>query len=516
MSALALFLIVAAIAHGLARLLHLSPIPLLLLAGIGIARFTPELPPEFLQGLLEVGLVFLVFAAGIEMNPRRIAGRTRSVLWVAAVQFFVLGLLGFLLALFLDYDPQTALYLAFALSASSTLVVVRLLKQRQQMFEPFGRLVLGVLLLQDVLIIIGMIVLLRLPEGALAVAQGLGAAALLGGLAWIGYRWIVPFLLVRLELDDEVRLLTILSLLFGYTGLAWLLELPLVAGAFVAGYALSSFPANGLARGGLLSLHSFFLTLFFLALGALIVVPDWSAFIHIAIFAVFVIGVTVPLVAAVAERMGYSARAALESGLLLSQTSEFSLIIALHGWGAGQISAEVFSTIALLTVGLMTLTPLLATDQNTWRLMRLHPLIPSEKDPIRPGHVLILGYGSVGEGILRALKGSDRQPVVVDDDPAVIRKLRERGITCLRGDGSDERLLKRAQAQQAAAIVSSMRRVGDIEKILHHLGGNQVPVIFRVLEESTAVRLRAQGGHPVVMIEPTTELFMQWVKENAK
>ncbi len=514
MTTFAFFLVMAAIAHGLARLFRISPIPILLLAGFASTRLIPEMPANILQGLLEVGLVFLVFTAGIELNPRRIGNRIKAVALVAAVQFIVIGILGFGLALGLSYDVHTALYLAFALSASSTLVVVRLLKQRQQMFEPFGRLVIGVLLLQDIMIIVGMVVLLRLPEGALAVAQGLGSTALLGGLAWIGHRWIVPFLIVHLELDDEIRLLSIFSLLFAYTGLAWTLDLPLVAGAFLAGYALSSFPANGLSRGILLSLQSFFFSLFFLALGALIVLPGWKETLDILVFAIFVILVTVPLVAAIAERMGYSARAAIESGLLLSQTSEFSLIIALHGWMAGQITGEVFSTIALLTVGLMTLTPYIATDQHTWRLMKIHPMIRSRNVEIPRRHVLMLGYGSVGDAIVRTLEDTDIKLVVVDDDPAVIRKLREKGIACLRGDGSDERLLQQVNAREAVAIVSSIRRVSDTESILRHVQSSKVPVIFRVLEAETAKRLRKLGGRPVVMIDPSIELFMRWVKEN--
>jgi Kef-type K+ transport system membrane component KefB len=516
MTTITLLLVSAALALGLSRMLRLPAIPLLVMAGWAIGHYGGMLTDEFMQNALELGLVFLVFAAGVELNPRRVKKHTSGVVWVGLVQFFVLGVLGYLLSVFLGYGHNSALFMAFALSASSTLVVIRCLKQRQQMFEPFGRLVTGVLLLQDILIVVGLVVLIRLPEGLEAVATGLGTALVLGGAAWIAHRFVMPYLILIQNPDEELMLLVVMSLLFLFTGCAWLLDLPLVAGAFLAGYALSSFPVNGLVRGMLLSLNDFFLAIFFLALGALITLPSLEMLKDVLVFTLFILIVTVPLVAWIAEKSGYSARTAIESGLLLSQTSEFSLIVALYGWTLGQISPEMFSVIALLTVVTMTLTPFIATDQITWHLMRLHPmrLLRQTAPEDLQQHIILIGYGSAGDAILRALKDTPSRVVVIDDDAAVIKRLRERGYICLQGDGTDDDVLDLARARKAAVIISSMRRENDTLKITDYLRHSSVPVVVRVMDEETGQRLKQAGASPVVMVNPTVDLLLEWLQEN--
>lgn len=516
MTTLTLLLLAAALAYGLAKLLHLPAIPLLVLCGWGLGMLLPDLPENLLANILELGLIFLVFIAGVELNPRRVRKHVRGVVIVGTVQFVALGILGYGFARLLNYPPGSALFMAFALSASSTLVVIRCLKQRQQMFEPFGRLVTGVLLLQDLLIVTGLIVLIHLPEGGIAVAIALTKGAVLGVLAWCAHRWIIPFLVLRCNPDEELLLLIVLSLLFAFAGGAWLLDLPLVAGAFLGGFALSSFPVNGVVRGLLLSLGDFFLGIFFLVLGALIVLPDLDMLVKTAAFTVFILVVTVPVVTLIAEKCGYSARASIESGLLLSQTSEFSLIVALYGWMMGHIAVETFSVIALMTVITMTLTPFIATDQNTWRVMRLHPtrFRSQSVPPDLEDHILIIGFGSAGESILRLLKDQPRSMVIIDDDAAVIARLRERGYYCLQGDGSDDQILDLAHARRSTAIVSSMRRVADTTNILRHLKGTEVPLVVRVLDPMAAEQLSRAGAHTIVMVEPTAEIFLDWFESN--
>ena len=187
MSGFAILLIAAAIAFGLAKLFRLPPIPLLMLSGVGLHALANiwaiDVPEALLGEMIEIGLAVLVFTAGVELSPRRMRGGTREISIVAVTQFVLLGAAGVLTARLLGYDLTTALYLGCALSASSTLVVVRHLQSRRQMFEPFGRLVLGVLLLQDVFIILLMVALLKSPGGAVASALAVSKAIALGGLA---------------------------------------------------------------------------------------------------------------------------------------------------------------------------------------------------------------------------------------------------------------------------------------------------------------------------------------------
>jgi Kef-type K+ transport system membrane component KefB len=512
MIGIALLIAAAAVGHGVARLLRVPSIPLLLLGGVGLS-FTGMLPESgLLEYLLVLGLSVLVFISGAELNPRRVRAQRQAALRVGAAQFLVLGAVGFGVALLLGYSTQVALYIALALSASSTLVVARLLQQRMQLFEPFGRLVLGVLLLQDMLIILLIPVVSRLDQGWWAVLQGVLGALGLVLLSLALLRWVTPFVLGRLHLDDESLLLAILSLLFIFIGIADLLGLPIIAGAFLAGVSLSAFPAGGLVRGQLITMSDFFTAIFFTALGAILTVPTLQELTHALIFGVIVVVLTPPLVTAVAERFGLSARSALESGLLLAQCSEFSLVVALQGLVAGHFGPGVFTVIALVTGATMVLTPFYATDHMTWTLLRFHPVRRATHPAQTPhGHVLLLGCGENGLPLLETLYSAGVNVVVVDDDPAIIAQLGEAEIPSIRGDGSDHTILERAGARHARLIVSTIRRPLDNEAVLRHAG--DVPVLMRVFEQEEARRLQELGGLPVLYSEAAADDFQRWYRQ---
>jgi Kef-type K+ transport system membrane component KefB len=380
------------------------------------------------------------------------------------------------------------------------------------MFEPFGRLVIGVLLLQDLLVIVLLPVLTRVPQGALAALIGFGAALALVALAWVCLRWVTPYLITRLRLDDEELLLVTLALLFVFLGLADLLGLPLVAGAFLAGVSLSGFPVSGVLRGQLNSLSDFFHALFFTALGAFLVLPSATALLQALLLAALVVVATPPLVTIVAERTGLSARPAIESGLLLAQTSEFSLVVALQALALGHVDQELFTIVALFTVATMILTPFVATDQTTWRLMALHPMRQrSSVDRPMRDHVLLLGCGDHGWPLLETLIGAGHDVLVVDDDPAVIERLQEGDIPSIRGDGSDLEVLRAAHAREARIIISTMRRPGDNDVLLAFVEG--VPTLVRVFEPANAERIRSRGGTPVLYSRAAAEDFLQWLDQ---
>ncbi|MDQ3555891.1 MAG: cation:proton antiporter [Gemmatimonadota bacterium] len=515
MIGIAILLAGAALGFGLARWSGLPSIPFLLGAGIvlSVAGLVP--PPDVLENSLVLGLSFLVFVAGTEMNPRRVRNQRRAAIGVGIAQFVLLGTAGLAAALALGYPPHVALYLALALTASSTLVVVRLLQSRRQLFEPFGRLVIGVLLVQDLLIILLMPVIARLQDGPVRALLGLASALALVLLSYAALRWLTPLLIVRLKLDEETLLLVVLALLFLFIGAGNLLQLPVVAGAFLAGVSLSSFPASGLVRGQLSSLADFFTAIFFTALGALLVLPSAPELLRALVLAAVVILVTPPLVTIVAERFGVSARPALESGLLLAQASEFSLVVGLQGLVLGQIDSEVFTVIALITALTMTLTPFVATDRVTWRLLRFHPSRRqvSIKAPPRD-HVLLLGCGENGMPLLETLTLAGHEVVVVDDDPAVIARLREGDVRCIRGDGSDLQVLRQAGAEHARVVISTVRRPLDNELLLRHARG--VPVIARVFDPLEAERIRALGGTPILYSEAAAEDFLTWLDQAAE
>lgn len=528
MNAFAMLLLTAAAAYGVARWLRLPAIPLLLLSGMALdlAGLIPAdlgLDEEHSDAasayrILQVGLAFLVFASGVELNPRRFANRGKTVAWVAVLQFLVCALIGYGTARWLGYDGMAGVYIGSSLAVSSTLVVLRQMRVRQTAFEPFGRVVTGVLLVQDFLLVVLLVVLSRWDAGAAGVGGGLGGVLVLGAIAWIGQQRVIPLLLKHFKPDEESLLLWLAAVLFGFLGLAWWLDLPFIAGAFLGGFAFSAFPLNGLVRGKLSSLSEFFQALFFVALGALVGLPSPHQLVQALQFSAVVLLMTPPLVAAIAEWRGLNRRASIESGLLLAQTSEYSLLLGLSGLMLGHLTSDAFSVIALTTLITMTLTPFIGQERVALALLPLHPFHPfrRQREPVErlEDHVLVLGFGSAGMWTVKPLRAQGEQVLVVDDDAVVCRQLRRMNIPCLRGDGADEETLDRAGASRAKLIVISMRRVSDALNVLDHVKG--VPALVRVFEAQEATLVEAHGGIPVLNSEAAADTFMEWFSKTER
>jgi CPA2 family monovalent cation:H+ antiporter-2 len=462
---------------------------------------------------LELGLVFLVFASGVELNPRRFKRFAKAVVWVAAVQFLLAMGIGFLCAKMMGLGGLEALYMGGGLAASSTLVVLRHLQARKAMFEPYARVVTGVLLLQDVALVLLIVVLSRVDGGGWDVGKGLLEAGVIGGIAWVAQRFVIPKLVLRFKPDEENLLLWLVAVLLGFVGVASWLGLPLIAGAFVGGFVFSAFPLNGLVRGQLSSLVDFFQAMFFVALGALLGVPDAGLWLHALAYSLLVIVVTPPLVALVAEWRGLNARAGIESGLLLAQTSEYSLLLGLGGVALGHVSQETFSILALTTVITMVATPFLCREEVAKFLLPFHPLRKKTQAGETPeGHVLILGFGAAGMWILKPLLAQGEKVLVVDDDAVVCRELTKRKVPFLRGDGAEEEVLAKAGARDAKLVIASMRRVSDALTVLNFVKG--VPVVARVFEEEDAEKVRQAGGVPVMNSTAAADTFMAWLDAN--
>ncbi|WP_164101393.1 cation:proton antiporter [Candidatus Laterigemmans baculatus] len=509
MTTVTLILAAAAVGFGLATWWRLPAVPLLILIGLGLRLFDVFPSQPTLHNALLLGVTFLVFFVGTELDVKRVGGQRRAALAVGVAHVTVLGSCGLLAAILLRFDGLAAVYLAVAVTASSTLSVVTLLRQRQQAFEPFARLVIGILLLQDVLVIFMLPVLTRATEGWGAIAGGVAATLALMGLAGICIRWVSPWLLLRLNLDEESSLLAVLAILFTFAGLAHQMGLPLVSGAFLAGVSLSGFPVSGVVRGQLSSLADFFLAVFFVALGASVSIPSLQHLLLEGLLLSGVLLVTPPIVMLLVRKAGFTARASIETAHLLAQCGEFSLVVALLGIERGHIGANVLAVIVLMVVVTTTAMPLLTHEAVTWQLMRRLPGKRRKTPAVRPrDHVLLLGCGRHMREVLDNLLTEQQQLVVVDEDAGVIAEMQERGLTAVRGDGADYRVLRRVGAREARVILSTMRRLRDHERLLHFVSGPKV--LVRVFEPAEAERCEALGATVVVEAEAAAREFDAW------
>lgn len=508
MSLLASVFVIAAIAHGISRARAIPLIPLLLAGGFIAAQLAPSTAFASRDTALQLAMTFLMFTVGLELTPQRIQAAGRAVIWVAIAQFVVMGLVGLLLAIGLGFRQWEPFYLGLALSASSTLVVIRYLSSRRQLFEPFGRLVTGVLLAQDVTMIAVLATLSRLSEGVGPGAVGFGCAVALAGTAIAVQRWVAPRLVSQFGSCPESMLMATLTILFLFLWVADFWGLPPLVGAFFAGFSLAQFPANGIARSLLSSFADFFGAIFFVLLGTTLTLPTWPLFLKALSFAALVILLTPPIVTFVAEKFHYSARAAIESGFLLAQVSEFALILGLLGIEQGHIGQEVYSVIAAVLVLTTSATPFLGDIRLTNRVMHMRNPWKREESNTLEGHAIMLGFGAAGAWIYKPLKEAGIEVLVVDDDAQVLSQLRDMGVRCRRGDATDLHTLQAIHADKALLIIATLRRPMEVLPALRFAKG--VPTFVRVFEEPEAEIIRKNGGTAVSSSEAALEVFLAW------
>lgn len=511
MTGLGVLMIAAAMACAAARFTRAPLIPLYLLVGWLISLLGIQAPGDFAAEVLQLGLAVLVFLAGAELSPQRLLGANRRLAGLLTVLPLLLtGGATFLWLRATGFDLVPSVYLGCALAGSSTIVAVRQLRFLRQTREPFARLVTAVQLLQDFLLV-GLLVLLAawpggwLPSG-LAIVKSAGL--LLVALA-LQVR-IIPWLLGKSRPGEETLLMLMLAMLFAFGAAARWLELPLVTGAFLAGFAISRFPTNGLLRVQLAGIGDFFHAIFFITLGYVAGLPEPEHLLTALGLAAIVVVLRPLVVTLLARASDMSTRPALETGLLLGQASEIGLVIGLVGLGSGHLRPDDFSLLALVAALTMTLTPLVATDTFTsWLLHHLPRRRPPAPGSLR-GHILMLGYGAAGRWVLKDLQEHGCDVFVIDDDPAVIAHLEINNVPCLRGDGSDPYVLAAAGADQARVVLCAMRRTVDAEKVLRELRG-KVPVVVRVFEKTEADRIRHLGGRPVLNSAASARRFLDWL-----
>jgi monovalent cation:H+ antiporter-2, CPA2 family len=346
------------------------------------------------------------------------------------------------------------------------------------------------------------------------VALGLGQTLLLAGAALAAYRWLVPWVTLRLHLDEEENLLFAFLLLFAFVGGATAMGLPFLVGAFFAGFSLSAFPANGLFRGTLASFSDFFIAVFFVVLGLIVALPTAASVLQALLLGLGLMLCTVVLVAFLAERTGLSARDALQTGLLLTPTSEFSLILVLNGAIAGILSDQVFALVAFLTVATMSLTPFIATPRVAGWLMRLHPRARGPKTGTAPprDHILLVGLDYFGDHLIDSIREAGHGLVILDDDAVRVRTLCAREIDCRQFRSIDAAVLEAAGIAGARAILCAPRNAHEAFELLEHSRQRtSVRPYVRVFDEEEARAVEARGGRPIIMTERTLDGLNAWM-----
>jgi len=514
----------AALAGGMAaRFLKQSAIIGYLLAGVVIGPHALGLIQESdeIRVLATIGVVLLLFTLGVKLSLREMIRVRRVAIGGGIFQLLATTGLGIGVAALLGWSLQEAVILGFLIAISSTMVVIGMLTQRGELETVHGRVMIGILLVQDIAAAFMMFILPVLGGSAGNLASVLGLAVLKAGvfLALVLFlgAWVVPRFIRRVagRGSRELFILSGAVLCFGGAFAAYYFGLSAALGAFAVGLLISESDFAHQVLGDMIPLRDIFSAIFFVSVGMLIDLPFMAANINtvIAIVVTIVLGKFV-ICSAAARLFGYGGKAILLVGAGMIQIGEFSFVLAELGLGTGAISERLYSLILASAMISIILTPFIysLTSNLSTRLIQarvLRPLMPAdapqsvEEVAKISDHVVICGHGRVGGNVAQMLRQLQIPHVVIDLDPAVISSLRDRGIPCIYGDAGNREVLSKAGLKDAALLLIAMPDPTAARLALDHaLRINpQLDVVARVHSDFELDFLRGRGASELVQPE---------------
>ncbi len=443
-----------------------------LLAGIvvGSTVFTFDRSTETFEVMSKIGIAFLLFTVGLNLNWRKIkeVGTVAVASGVGQVVFTTL--IGYLIGLLLGLNQLTSFYVALAFAFSSTIIVVKTLADRDELDHLYGRIAIGFMIVQDVIAMLVLLVLGALAGGMnvqniITLSLGKGIIAIF--IIWLLATRLVPHLVAYAARSLELLFLFSIAWCFAIAGLLHYLGFGIEVGALLAGISLSGTIYHNEIEARIRPLRDFFLIIFFIILGAQL---DFSnpgeLIIPILVFALFIL-IGNPLAVVIILRiLKFHPRIGFLAGNTVGQISEFSFIVLAAGISLGHISPKINTLavfVALITIAgsayLMKYGEYLY-DRFNFLYLWLEPSATEikgvEKSRGSSAHTTLIGFHHIGQHILPELIKINKNYRVVDINPVVIDGLRQNGVVAQYGDAGDERFLKDIRIEKSKMIVSTV------------------------------------------------------------
>ncbi len=501
----------AAILVAVGRAVRMPAIVVYLLCGILLGPVLGWVELGEGMGLVsETGIALLLFLVGLELSVSKVRDVGKVALLGGFLQVAVMAALGFGLSLGLGFGLMEAMFLAMALTFSSTVVVVKLLDEKGEIESLYGRIAVGVLLVQDLVVIVLLTFLAGMSGGkgldAGAVGFGLlkafGGMAALVAVALVASKYLLPKPFRWAARSPEILLIWALSWCFLMVLGAHAFGLSHEVGAFLAGMSLAQLPYNENLRMRVHPLMNFFIAVFFVTLGVRI---DFDG-AHVQLGATVALAAFVligkPLVfLGIIGGMGYGRKTAFLTGLTLAQTSEFSFILAGLAMGKGLIGGEVMLVTALVGVGTIAISSYMINQSHglyAWLLklgafrFRFLDGKPEVTDRIvQPGHglerhVIVVGMNALGRELVKRLVAKGERTLAVDTDPVKLEGLPGR---TLLGSVDYLSVLEEAGYEKAKLIVSALQIEETNDLLAYRSKSVGVPCAIHVVDLSVVDNL---------------------------
>jgi monovalent cation:H+ antiporter-2, CPA2 family len=452
-----------------------------ILAGIAVGPFTagPTVGNvRDIEQLAELGVVILLFSLGLELSFRELAPVRTVALVGTTIQIILTTTLGLALGLGLGWDWRPALWFGALVSLSSTMVALKTIQAQGRLGTLSSRVMLGMLIVQDLAVVPLMIVLPELshPAGGLlrVGTAAVRAALLLGAIVLFSTR-IVPRLMAFVAQGNsrELFFLSTITLAVGVGYVAYSFGLSMALGAFVAGLVVNESDYSHQALSDVVPLRDLFGMLFFVSVGMLVnPAVVWQQIGPVAlIVGAIVIGKSA-ILAGVVRAFGYWNIVPLAVGLTLFQVGEFAFVLARAGLSSGAISSEVYTLTLNAAIVTMALTPALSSlvplvYRRFWprRTQEMHEAINLPPAGLAD-HVVIAGSGRVGRSVADALLQMDLPFALVESDDRRVQQARLAGLPVIYGDASQVVVLEAAGVRRARAMLVTVPAFPDVRSIV--------------------------------------------------
>ena len=504
---------------------------------------------EVIETFSKLGISILLFIVGLHLSPKIVAEVGSVSLVTGLGQILFTSVIGFFISLFLGLDRTAALYVAIALTFSSTIIILKLLSDKGEMHSLYGKIAVGFLLVQDIVATLILIVV-----SSLAHANGVSLPLVLltmllkGTGVGVGIvllqKYVVPKLLNTASNSTELLFIFSLTWALGFSAVFHAIGLSVEVGALISGVILSSSPFAEEISSRLKPLRDFFIVLFFVLLGSSMQFDGgFSLVLPVVVLSAFVLIGNPIIVIILMNLLGYHKKTGFQAGLTVAQISEFSLILSTLGFSVGHISQEVLTIITL--VGLVTIAGstylILFSDAIYSKTEALLSLLELRKNnqastgKYAKIDAMLFGFNRVGKTFSTTFNDLGYSVGVVDFDPNTLERLPKKGINYYYGDAQNVEFLSELPLGKTKFVVSSIKNletnltlVGFIAQqhpkslcivfaetlqeaqALYDAGATYVVLPHFVGAEATAAFIRRVGFSPESFGRKRAQMLKEW------
>lgn len=483
-----------------------------------------------LSALGKIGVTLLLFLVGIEMNMKEISTIGKVALVTGLGQIIFTSLFGFVLSRLLGFPLVSSIYIAVALTFSSTIIIVKLLSEKKDLNSLYGRISIGFLLIQDLVAVLILMFLAGLRSGNTNIISLLLLvlkASVLFGLTWYLSKKILPSIFTKL-VGGSYELLFVVSIAWAL-GVSALVGGPLgfsfEIGGFLAGLSLSNLPEHLGVANKMKPLRDFFLTIFFLTLGSQLLVTEVSGVVLPAIiFSIFVLVGNPLIVLLLMGILGYKKRTSFLASVTVAQISEFSFILMSMGLFLGHVQQTDVTTVVIVGAITMTVSTYLILGAekiytkiskflSVFERTRTNEILTSKDSENLNNHVVIVGCDRTGRSLLKYFTNKGTGVLVVDHNPSVFKNLSSTNTKIILGDALDEEIQDMMGLEKAKIVVCTISSLTESLSILEKIRSlkNKPAFVGSVQTKAEAITLYEKGADYVLVPEIIAGEFLRHV-----